>query len=590
MDTDGHASKDGQVEFCNTKSELAYGVYELAVSLGLKPTIKKSKAKLNGKVVGDKWRVVWTSVLCVFRLERKSSRLKDSIRGVQNQRYLLNIKKIKSVPVKCIQVENKSHLFLCSKAMIPTHNSFALRACAIYYAANIPGLQIYLFRRKHKDLIKNHMEGPTGFRSLLAPWSGAGLTKVLSEEVRFWNGSKIFLCHCQHDKDKENYQGAEIHILMIDEATHFTESIYTYLRSRNRVVGISIPHEFKKHFPGKSAGRAILSANPGGLGHGWVKRFFISSRPPLTIEKMPKSQGGMRRQFIPALLEDNPALQEQDPDYRYKLRGMHSKALAEAMEYGNWDIVAGSYFEEDFSPKHILDPFKIPKHWPKILGFDWGSAVPFSAGWYAVSSGLNDSRGIITTKNGLGEITDIPSGALIRYREWYGASGPDKGIKMTNKEIARGISQRELANEQIAYRVGGRDMWITKGGPSISEDMGSQGIHFQKADNQRIPGWQQVRARLRGINQIPYLYFFSNNENAIRTIPEAQHDESNPEDVAQGEDHCIEEIRYICQSRPFQKDPERPVEDYAANATTFNDVVQSHFRVMKRKRGRRLYG
>jgi hypothetical protein len=161
---------------------------------------------------------------------------------------------------------------------------------------------------------------------------------------------------------------------------------------------------------------------------------------------------------------------------------------------------------------------------------------------------------------------------------------------MLNKDIARGIKARELSNEQISYRVGGRDLWISRGGPPIVEDMRMEGVHFQKADNQRIPGWQQVRARLRGEGGVPYLFFFNDNENIIRTIPEAQHDENNPEDVAQGEDHCLEECRYLCQSRPFQKDPETRVEEKSLGNTTFNEVLQSHLRRAKRKRGRRAYG
>jgi hypothetical protein len=77
-----------------------------------------------------------------------------------------------------------------------------------------PGLQVYLFRRIRDDLIKNHMEGPKGFRAMLAGWVNQGWCTIVEDEIRFWNGSKIYLCHCKDEKDIYKYQGAEIHVLL----------------------------------------------------------------------------------------------------------------------------------------------------------------------------------------------------------------------------------------------------------------------------------------------------------------------------------------------------------------------------------------
>ena len=71
--------------------------------------------------------------------------------------------------------------------------SHLMRIAAIVWCAEIPGLQVYLFRRIRGDLIKSHMEGPKGFRSLLAGWAHAGFVKLVDDEIRFWNGSKIYL-------------------------------------------------------------------------------------------------------------------------------------------------------------------------------------------------------------------------------------------------------------------------------------------------------------------------------------------------------------------------------------------------------------
>jgi hypothetical protein len=110
---------------------------------------------------------------------------------------------------------------------------------AINWCTEISGLNVYIFRRVEDDLIKNHMEGPHGFRALLAQWVADGLVKILETEIRFlFNGSRIFLAHCKDEKHRFKYHGAEIHVLIVDELTTFTEVIYRYLRFRCRMVGV----------------------------------------------------------------------------------------------------------------------------------------------------------------------------------------------------------------------------------------------------------------------------------------------------------------------------------------------------------------
>lgn len=126
--------------------------------------------------------------------------------------------------------------------------SHLMRAAAIAWCGMIPGLQTYLFRRLRDDLIKNHLEGPKGLRALLAPWVAANFVTIVEDEIRFWNGSKIYLCHCKEERDRYKYLGAEIHVLLIDELTTFTEVIYRFLRSRVRMVGITLPKELDGRF------------------------------------------------------------------------------------------------------------------------------------------------------------------------------------------------------------------------------------------------------------------------------------------------------------------------------------------------------
>jgi hypothetical protein len=186
--------------------------------------------------------------------------------------------------------------------------SYLIRLCAIAWAAAIPALQVYLFRRHRDDLAKNHVEGPSGLRALLAEWVTDRRCEIVEDEVRFENGARIYLCHCKDEKDMYKYQGAEMHVLLIDELTHFTETMYRFLRMRVRMVGIGVPDFYQGCFP-----RILCGANPGNIGHQWVKATFIDGRAPLAIERTPEGEGEMLRQFIQARLEDNPSMMADDP-------------------------------------------------------------------------------------------------------------------------------------------------------------------------------------------------------------------------------------------------------------------------------------
>jgi hypothetical protein len=440
--------------------------------------------------------------------------------------------------------------------------SHLMRLAAIIWCAAIGGLQVYLFRRIRDDLVKNHMEGPKGFRALLAGWVNAGLCQIVEDEIRFWNGSKIYLCHCKDEKDIYKYQGAEIHVLLIDELTHFTESMYRFLRNRVRMVGVAIPANYAGMFP-----RILCGANPGNIGHLWVKRTFIDGALPMALRQMPPVEGGMLRQYIPAHLEDNPSMATDDPGYESRLEGLGSDALVKAMRWGDWDIIEGAFFDCWDKRKHVIRPITIPEHWTRICGFDWGSASPFSVGWWAISSEA------IEAETEAGPIA-IPRGALIRYREWYGCARDEsgvaianKGIKLTNVAIGKGIKERE-GKEKITLRVADPSIEANRGGITIHAEIAQSGVYFQKGDNTRvagegpISGWAQVRQRMVGQDGAPMLYVFNTCVDFIRTVPALQHDKNRPEDLdSSGEDHIADETRYVCLSRPWiaaSPQPARP--------------------------------
>ena len=424
--------------------------------------------------------------------------------------------------------------------------SYAMRQLAILWAWAFPGLQVYLFRRISDDLTKNHVEGPTGFQALLSGWVSSGFCEIVQGEIRFWNGSKIYLCHCHEDKDRFKYQGAEIHVLLIDELTHFSEVVYRFLRSRVRMTGLTLPEEIKDRFP-----RIIAASNPGNIGHQWVKRTFIDPKQPMETWRAADDEGGMLRQYIPARLDDNAELMRADPQYRTRLRGLGSSALVKAMEEGDWNIIEGAFFDCWSTERHVLRPFTIPQHWTRFRSFDWGSAKPFSVGWWAVASEDHDIEGGRT----------IPRGALVRYREWYGCKEGQEnvGLKLTAEQVAQGILTRE-AGESIDYSVADPSIFKEDGGPSIGERMAGCGVYFRAADNARVAGWDQVRRRMMGeADGEPAIYFFSTCTDTIRTLPAMLHDEHRPEDIDSDlEDHALDETRYAAMSRPYKT--AKPVE------------------------------
>jgi hypothetical protein len=144
----------------------------------------------------------------------------------------------------------------------------------------------------------------------------------------------------------------------------------------------------------------------------------------------------------------------------------------------------------------------------------------------------------------------LPKGALVVYREWYGASGPNKGLGMKNEDIGAGLKDR-TRNETIQLKRADPSIFKSEGGPSIAEQIK---FGFAPADNSRIAGWSQIRSRLIGEDDKPMLYIFDTCTALIRTLPALQHDTIKPEDLdSDGEDHAADALRYALMARPYSR-------------------------------------
>lgn len=420
--------------------------------------------------------------------------------------------------------------------------SYLLRVKAISCAMQYPGVQIYLFRRLFSELVKNHLDGPGGFRALLEPYLRRKFCRIATAPpaIRFSNGSTIHLCHCRFDSDVTRFQGAEIHVLMLDELTHFSETVYRFLRGRCRLPeGLRLMT--KERLP-----LILCGANPGGPGHNWVKRTFIDFAEPYKIRRMENSEGGMLRQYIPAKLEDNPSLNKAD--YEARLSGLKSPFLVRAMLDGSWDIVAGGMWDDVWDPEvHVVQPFEIPHSWRIDRSFDWGASKPYSVGFWAESDGsdviLSDGSTLHTVR-----------GDLFRIGEIYGWNGrPNEGSGDSPRTVASLILEKERSlglRGRVKPGPADNSIFDSAGCASIASEMERAGVRWMRSDKtpgSRRRGWVLLRQLLCNARtkEAPSLRVFSCCTHFIRTIPVLQRSERDADDIdTTAEDHTADETRY----------------------------------------------
>jgi hypothetical protein len=282
------------------------------------------------------------------------------------------------------------------------------------------------------------------------------------------------------------------------------------------------------------------------VGHGWLKELFIKPAPKgmQVLEKKLPNGSSFDYIYIPSRVHDNQILLARDPEYINRLHMVGSPELVRAWLEGDFEIHEGSYFPE-FSGKHIIAPFNLPKHWPRYLGYDWGYRSPFAAVWGAVSSGRDDK----------GNEVPYPKGSIVIYREMH-----SKGVD--NVEQANRIAAASIGENPIA--VADPSIFSHEGGPSINDQFNvvfAKYKHpsFRPADNNRISGWSQIRQRLVG--KPPLLYIFANCQYLLETLPSMTIDKRNPEDLdTNGNDHAVDALRYMCKARLLDAKWEQPVE------------------------------
>lgn len=430
--------------------------------------------------------------------------------------------------------------------------SFLLRAASIILSLEVPGVNVYLFRRLYRELMLNHVYSNNGYLTLLDELLKAeDVTWNKSEGVfHFYNGSRIFLCHAQHETDVEIYQGAEFNVLLIDEAGQFTEDMLRFLRGRLRLGGLKPPPQYARILP-----KIIYASNPGGVSHSYLKSGFVDfgSR---TIVQAPPEDGGMTRVYVPAKFTDNIVQMRNDPNYADRLRGLGDPQKVDAFLNGSWDILVDGPFAGDWDEAvHVIEPFEIPSCWHIDRSHDHGTSAPAATVYVAETDGTEVEL-VPATETTPAVVFAPPPKSLIVIGEVYFADKQRKGLNLTPTELAQRMRDYERDEKLTRVKPGPADNTIFVAAPgfkSIYSYYEAEGIKFGRSDKSpgsRVRGVQAFRQMLkdtrRGLRDKPHVYFFKTAFHCIRTIPNLARDEKNPDDVdTLGEDHLWDAVKYL---------------------------------------------
>lgn len=416
------------------------------------------------------------------------------------------------------------------------------------YGKHAVGLMV---RRKRTQLVETYARAKEIFQPLGFRFTDAGHSAMTCVSPR---GARLRFAYLEHDSDAEEYQGHSYTRVYVEELGNFPDPAPVF----KLMATLRSPHGVPCGFRG--------TGNPGGPGHGWVKTRYIDPAPQgwklipeEFVNPWTKLKTTRERIFIPGKITDHNLLGDQ---YITNLQMSGSPELVRAWLEGDWDVVAGAFFPEFSRGRHVLSQMQIPANWKRFTSTDWGSSRPFWTGWFGVAQ--SEMKAMTADMRP----TVILPGALVVYREWYGydpkQQGTNIGLKMAAEDWAAGVLSRtyELGSAvPTEYDTVDTSMFDEDGGPSLAEragkvmHKGKQKLRLRPSDKRRLPGWNQIRYRLKGDgdDQPPMLFILESCKHLIRTLAALQHDELDIEDAdTEGEDHAPDGLRYGCMSRPRQ--------------------------------------
>jgi len=373
----------------------------------------------------------------------------------------------------------------------------------------------------------------------------------------FPSGGKLWMTYLERDEDVLRYQGLSFSYIAFDELTQYaTPFAWNYMRSRLRSTDPTLPL-FQR-----------ATTNPGGRGHGWVKKMFVDPAPgnikfaatdidtgntlafPEGHEK--EGQPLFYRRFIPATLKDNPYLMK-DGQYEANLLALPEMQRRQLLE-GDWAVADGAAFPEFKQSVHVCEPFDIPPDWRRFRSCDYGYSSYSAVHWFAIDPSYE---------------------TLYVYRELYLS-------KHTGKDLAQAVLEAEQG-ESIQYGILDSSCWHNRGqiGPSIAEEMISIGCRWRPSDRSagaRVAGKNRFHEVLKvdPVTETAGIIFFNTCRQIIADLPVIPSDPKGSDDIdpRHASDHTYDSVRYGIMSRPkafspFDMGQGVPIQRWQPSDTTF---------------------
>lgn len=328
-----------------------------------------------------------------------------------------------------------------------------------------------------------------------------GFAYVLKDR---FGGGRIMLRNLD---DPSKYKSTEFVAILVEELTRNVEDTFQDLRTRLR-------------YPKVDEVKFLGVTNPGGIGHGWVKKFWI--------DRNSNDKEQDRFVFIPATVYDNKYI---DATYIEQLKALPEKKRKAYLE-GSWSVFEGQFFSEFSTLRHVISPFVPKKPCVIIGGMDWGTTAPFS---FHLSVLKNEK-----TQEG------IAFHRVITFFEVYGTERtPYEWSEIINTKLLG----YNLAPCDVVWIQGDPSMFTRLADTSISiaDQFAKEKIMIKKGSNDRIGGWVNMHNWLRDApDGLPYWLITENCVNLIKEIPELVYDENSVEDVdSAGIDHASDANRYM---------------------------------------------
>ncbi len=312
-----------------------------------------------------------------------------------------------------------------------------------------------------------------------------------------YGGGKIMLRNLD---DPAKYMSTEFAGEFVEELTRNPQQTFIDLRNRLR-------------YPGIDEVKFMGASNPGGVGHGWVKKYFIDKNSGDTEQD--------RFFYVHANAYDNKFISSEYIKQLESLPEQQRKAYLE----GSWDVFAGQYFPEFNRNQHVINPFMPSDKALIVGGMDWGITQPFAFILSTVTKVFHTNE-------------DGDTSSFFRVKTFMEVYGNNKTPEQWSPIIKEQMKRFNIELEDTLFVQADPAMFnklVDDNSDSLYNQFYVSDNAWRKlkpANNNRKLGWALMHKWLSiAPDGLPYWQITSNCVNLIRTLPELIHDELDVEDV-----------------------------------------------------------